>query len=69
MHLEALDDTVGNNIVKVIQYALIGILLAVTLQMILTSVYNTRLLISSIWIRYTLAICMLGLLARRFFYV
>lgn len=36
--------------------------------MILSSVYNTRLLISSIWISYTLAICMLGLLALRFFY-
>jgi hypothetical protein len=54
-------------VVKGVQYALIGILLAVILQMIMTSLYNDLLVLSSIWISYILAICMLALLARHFF--
>ena len=54
--------------VRVIQYVLIGVLLVVTLQMIVIGAYNTVLLEISLWIHYTLAIFMLGILARRFFY-
>lgn len=57
-----------HKIIRLSQYALIGILVVVILQMIITSAYNNRLLLISIWISYTLAIFMLGLLARRFFY-
>lgn len=57
-----------HEIVRVIQYPLIGLLFAVALQMILYSMYNTRLLLLSIWISYVPAICMLGLLAHRFFH-
>jgi hypothetical protein len=55
-----------HRIMKVSQYALIAILFVVTLQMIITSHYNTRFLICSIWISYSLAIFMLGFLARIF---
>ncbi len=57
-----------HNIVRIIQYALISILAVVTLQMTATSVYNVHFLISSIWLSYGLAICMLGFLIWRFFY-
>ena len=51
-----------------IQYALIGVLFVVTLQMITYSYYSIRLLITSIWISYALAIFILVFLAIRFFY-
>jgi hypothetical protein len=55
-------------LVKIIQYILLTILFVVLLQMIITSHYNSRFLICSIWISYGLAILMLGLLTKRFFY-
>ena len=51
---------------RIIQYALTTILLLVILQMIFTSHYNTRLLISSTSISYVFSIVMLGVLARQF---
>jgi MFS family permease len=55
-----------HKIPRIIQYTLTAILLLVTLQMIITSHYSTRLLISSTWISYTFSIVMLGVLARQF---
>jgi hypothetical protein len=55
-------------ITRVIQYALIAILILVILQISITSYYSIRLLITSIWISYALAIFMLGFLTRQFFY-
>lgn len=63
LHFSILHQTV-----KATQYALIAVLLAVILQMLITSHYNTRLLITSIWISYTLSIIMLCFLARLFFH-
>jgi hypothetical protein len=57
-----------HKIVKTTQYPLVGLLVTVAIQMILFSMYNSRLLIFSIWISYIPAICMLGLLAQRFFH-
>ena len=42
-----------HKIARIIQYALTAILLLVILQMIITSHYSTRLLISSTWIKRT----------------
>ena len=55
-------------ITRVIQYALIAILILVILQISITSYYSIRWLITSIWISYALAIFMLGFLTRQFFY-
>ncbi len=57
-----------HKIVTVIQYALIAVLMITILQILLTSHYNIRLLLISIWISYPLAIFMLIYMARRFFY-
>jgi hypothetical protein len=57
-----------HKIVSGVQYALIAILLAVILQIVVSSQYNSRLLISSILISYVSAIFILAVVARRFFY-
>jgi hypothetical protein len=55
-------------LVRLSQYTMMAIMIVVILQMITTSHYNNRLLVSLIWISYGVAIFMLGLLARRFFH-
>ncbi len=57
-----------HKIARVIQYALIAVLLVVSLQMIISSYYSIRLLITSIWISYAFAIFILVFLAIRFFH-
>ena len=57
-----------HRIARVLQYALVGVLLVVILQMIIFSYYSIRLLITSIWISYVFAIFILVFLAIRFFH-
>jgi hypothetical protein len=66
--IEKLRLSVLHNITRFTQYALIAVLSVVILQMIISSFYSIRLLITSIWISYAQAIFMLGFLARHFFY-
>lgn len=55
-----------HKIVKLAQYSLIAILLVTISQMMITSHYNSGLVISSIWIGYGSAIFMLGFLTKLF---
>jgi hypothetical protein len=56
-----------HHIVSLIQYILIGLLVFVILQMIISSAYNIILVSAAIAISYMLGIVMTGLLAIRFF--
>ena len=62
LHLKSL-----YKIVKIFQYALGAILMSVALQMVVTSHYNTFMLIAIMATSYTLAIILLVILALRFF--
>ena len=55
------------NIVKIFQYALGAILMSVGLQIVVTSHYNTVMLIAVMTTSYILAIILLAILALRFF--
>jgi hypothetical protein len=66
--IEKLHFFIIHKIVLAIQFALVAVLAIIVLQMSINSYYTTRLLVTSVWISYTLAIFMLLLLARRFFY-
>lgn len=62
LHLKSL-----YKIVKIFQYSLGAILMSVALQMVVTSHYNTFMLIAIMATSYTLAIILLVILALRFF--
>jgi hypothetical protein len=53
-------------LVPMVQYALVAIVVAVILQLVLTTYYSTVLLISAVAISYTTSIVMIGLLAQKF---
>jgi len=57
-----------HKITKIVQYVLVAILLCIILQMYVSSYYSTRLLVTSIWVSYVLAISLLVVLVLRFFY-
>jgi hypothetical protein len=53
-------------LVPMVQYALVAMVVAVILQMVLTTYYSTVLLISALAISYTTSLVMIGLLAQKF---
>jgi hypothetical protein len=59
---------VVHRIVRIIQYALSGVILLVIFQIFLLSHYGTNTLLAATVISYSLAIVMLGILAQRFFF-
>ena len=56
-----------HRIVTIAQYVLTALLVVIVSEMVLTSVYSTVLVALIVSISYTLAIILLGLLAKRFF--
>ncbi len=65
---EKLHFVIIHKISTIVQYVLVAVLVSIIIQMSVSSYYSTRLLVTSIWISYALAISMLTVLARRFFY-
>ena len=53
--------------VRVVQFLLIGIFTLAILQIIVTSRYNVYILVATIGISYTVAVILMGVLAKRFF--
>ncbi|HZD35887.1 MAG TPA: hypothetical protein VE130_11845 [Nitrososphaeraceae archaeon] len=67
VNLAILPMYIVHRLVRIVQYALSGVILLVIFQIFLLSNYGTNTLLAATVISYSLAIVMLGILAQRFF--